>query len=186
MTSLWRVFPFDPAAEPGALFSSSFVPPTTGRGRFDLPVDRSPVLYVSESQEHAVAEALQPWRNRPLTPHHLERAGRPLAMVRVEVPDDPGSGLLDLCDPAVLQDLDAAPGRVASRHRWVTQPIARAVWDAGHAGLRWWSTFWGDWHGSVLFMARLGAVSFDEPRPLTLETPAVVAAAQALGMPLAA
>lgn len=183
--NVWRVFPWDPEAGSGRPFSPSFVPPTTGRGRFDLPVDHSPILYVAESPEHAVAEALVPWRNRPLTIRHLERAGRGLALVRVRVPDDPDLALADLCDPGVLLDLDAGPDRIASRHRWITQPISRAVWDAGHAGLRWWSAFWGDWHGAVLFLARLGGVRFGEPQPLTLETRAVIDAAEALGMPVA-
>ena len=183
MTDLWRVFPWDPHADPGAPFSASFVPPTTGRGRFDLPVDRSPVLYVAESPEHAVAEALQPWRNRPLTVHHLERARRRLALVRLELGQDARSVLADLCDPGALVGLETGPDRVASRWRWVTQPIAQTVWNEGYAGLRWWSAFWGDWHGAVLFTTRLEGVRFDEPEPLTLETSAVVDAADALGMP---
>lgn len=186
MTELWRVFPWDPEAAAGEAFSASFVPGTTGRGRFDLPVDRSPVLYVSESPEHAVAEALQPWRNRPLTIRHLERAGRRLALVRVGVADDSRPALADLCDPAALVELATGPDRIASRDRWTTQAIARAVWDAGHPGLRWWSAFRSDWHGSVLFMARMGGVRFDTPRPLTLDAPAVIDAAEALGMPRAA
>lgn len=183
MTEVWRVFPWDPEAGSGEPFSPSYVPRTTGRGRFDLPVDHSPVLYVAESPEHAVAEALQPWRNRRLTSRHLERAGRRLAVVRVRVPDDPELALADLCDAEALMELATGPDRIASRHRRVTQPIARAVWEAGHPGLRWWSAFWGDWHGAVLFMARLGGVRFDEPRPLSLDTPAVTVAAEALGMP---
>lgn len=56
MLEFWRVFPWDPSSEPGAPFSAAYIPLTTGRGRFDLPVDRSAVLYVAESVEHAIAE----------------------------------------------------------------------------------------------------------------------------------
>lgn len=60
----------------------------------------------------------------------------------------------------------------------MTQPLGQRVWDAGHAGLRWWSVFWGDWHGAVLFIARLSSrLRFDEPEPLTVESQAVRAAA---------
>ncbi|HZD04543.1 MAG TPA: hypothetical protein VE173_06485, partial [Longimicrobiales bacterium] len=69
--------------------------------------------------------------------------------------EGPGARIADLCDAVVLQRLGTAPDRVASRHRTVTQPIARAIWEAEYAGLRWWSRFWGDWHTTVLFTARL-------------------------------
>lgn len=69
--------------------------------------------------------------------------------------EGPGARIADLCDAGVLQRLGTAPDRVASRHRTVTQPIARTIWDAEYAGLRWWSRFWGDWHTTVLFTARL-------------------------------
>lgn len=185
MAEHWRVLPWDSRVRPGRPFSPSFVPGATGRGRFDLPVDRSPVLYLAESPEHAVAEALQPWRNRPLRTEHLERAGLPLAVVRVRLSDDARPGVADLCDPEVLGALDVGADQIASRHRHVTQPIARLVWEAGHSGLRWWSTFWGDWHGVILFTERIAAgLILDEPEALSLETPAVRVAARALGMTL--
>ncbi|MCY3548233.1 MAG: RES domain-containing protein [Gemmatimonadetes bacterium] len=69
MALFWRVIPWDADVREGSRFSPSWIPPTTGRGRFDLPVACSPVLYLAESPAHAVAEALQPWRNRPLCPY---------------------------------------------------------------------------------------------------------------------
>ena len=45
----WRAFPRDRSAPPGARFSASFVPDPTGRGRFDLPWNLSPVLYMAET-----------------------------------------------------------------------------------------------------------------------------------------
>ena len=186
MALFWRVFPWDPDVNEGRLFSPSYIPPTTGRGRFDLPVACSPVLYVAESPEHAIAEAIQPWRNRPLRKPHLLRAGRPLALVGVEMAPDRTSDLADLCDPGVLDRLRVRPDRVASRHRRRTQPIAASVWDSGHAGLRWWTSFRGDWRGVVFFTARTKrSLRFGRPQVLSAETPTLQEAAAALGMPLA-
>lgn len=186
MARFWRVIPWDPDVNEGSLFSPSYIPPTTGRGRFDLPVACSPVLYVAESPEHAIAEALQPWRNRPLRKPHLLRAGRPLALVGVDLAPDKASDLADLCDPGVLGRLGVSADRVASRDRRRTQPVAASVWDSGHAGLRWWSGFRGDWHGIVLFTARTRRrLRFGRPEVLSAENEALRKAAAALGMPLA-
>lgn len=183
MPELHRVFPWDPAASPYAPFSPEHVPPTTGRGRFDLRRSASSVLYAAEVPEHAVAEFIQPWRGREFGPDCLELGGHPIALVRVGVDADTHPRLIDLCDPGSLVSMGCPPDLIASRHRDVTQPIADGVWDAGHAGLRWWSSFWGDWHTVVLFMARLeGRVTFGEPEPLTLESPALRTAADLLGV----
>jgi hypothetical protein len=181
---LWRAFPWDRNAPAGGPFSPSFVPRPTGRGRFDLPLGASPTLYLAESPEHAIGELIQPWRGRTVGPLHLERSGHAIALVEVGVAAPEGA-ISDLCDPAVLASAPAGPDRVASRHRSITQPIARAIWDAGHAGLRWWSSFWGDWHTVVLFSARLRRpvrVDYGTPARLTLDTPALVDAARLLGI----
>lgn len=183
MSAWWRVFPWDGKAKEGVLFSRSHVPPATGRGRFDLPVDHSRVLYVSESPEHAVAELLQPWRNRRLRPEHLVRGGRPLALVSVELRLAAGGRPLDLCDPGALLELETRPDRVASRDRGRTQGIALDAWRAGATGLRWWSVFHGDWHGVAVFIDRVGdALDFGEPEVLTLDSVPLRLAAAALGM----
>ena len=186
MVRFWRVIPWDPDVSEGRLFSPSYIAPTTGRGRFDLPVACSPVLYAAESPEHAVAEAIQPWRNRPLRPPHLLRAGRPLALVGVEMAPEKASELADLCDPGTLGRLGVSADRVVSRHRRRTQSIAASVWDRGHAGLRWWSSFRGDWRGVVLFTVRVErSVRFGRPEVLSAGTPALREAAAALGMTVA-
>ncbi len=182
--ALWRVFPLDRAAAPGARYSPRQVPPPTGRGRFDLPRDLSPVLYLADTPEHAVAETLQPWRGRCLEPWHLERAGLPLALVEVTLAPDVAAGLSDLCDPATLMALGTTPDVTASRRREQTQPIARSAWDRGTPGLRWWSSFWGDWHTVVLFTARIpDGLGFGEPEVLEATSASVLRAAQLLGMP---
>lgn len=186
MALFWRVVPWDPDVKEGRLFSASYIPPVTGRGRFDLPVACSPVLYVAESPEHAIAEAIQPWRNRPLRGAHLRRAGRPLALVGVEVAAGKGAELVDLCDPGVLGRLGVTADRVASRDRRVTRAIAASVWDRGGAGVRWWSCFGGEWGGVVLFMGRVeGGLRFGGPEVVTVETAVVRGAAGVLGMGVA-
>ncbi len=186
MAVLWRVFPWNPDVDEGRPFSPSHVPPTTGRGRFDLPVACSPVLYVAETPQHAIAETIQPWRNGPLRMAHLLRAGHPLALVGVQIKRNDAEELVDLCDPVTLRRRGLRPDQIASRHRRKTQPIAASVWDSGNVGLRWWSSYWGDWHGVVLFTARLArSLRFGRPEILSADTPALREAAAALGMPLA-
>jgi len=85
-------------------------------------------------------ELLQPWRGGRLTAAQLERAGHPLAIARVQIPRT--ARLVDLCDPAILEDLAVGPDVTAPRLRERTQPIARSAWDRGGDGLRWWSSFW--------------------------------------------
>lgn len=184
--TLWRAFPWHRRAREGEPFSPSFVPRVTGRGRFDLPMGTSPVLYLAQTPEHAAAEVIQPWRGQTVDARHLQRAGHPLALVPIHV-SAPADTIANLCDPSALVDLPAAPDRLASRHRSITQPLARAVWDAGRAGLRWWSSFWGDWHTVVLFTARLPEevrATYGQPDPLTLGAPAMVEAARLLGIEL--
>ena len=53
-------------------------------------------------------------------------------------------------------------------------------------GLRWWSSFWGDWHGVVLFTARAErSLAFGQPQVLSPDNTALQQAAATLGMPLA-
>ena len=113
------------------------MPEPTGRGRFDLPRDLSPVLYLAEAPAHAVGEMLQAWRGQRIRPAHLNRAGLPLALVEVRFPPGSARKLADLCDPAHLAATGTAPDTSASRSRGRTQPIARSAWDGGHHGIRW-------------------------------------------------
>jgi hypothetical protein len=93
------------------------------------------------------------------------------------------SNLFDLCDPSLLEADNIAPDRIASRHRDTTQLLARRIWDTGAVGLRWWSSFWGDWHTTVLFTARTeGHLDFGDPVPLTPAHSAVQKAADLLGI----
>lgn len=141
------------------------------------------MLYLAETPDHALAELLQPWRGRPLQPAHFEHGGRPLSLVQLHVDDETATGIMDLCDPNVLARARVAPDVVASRHRNVTQPVAGYAWESGHHGVRWWSTFWGDWHTVVLFVKRIETpLRFEDPLALSIEAPVARRTARLLGM----
>jgi hypothetical protein len=182
MPTYWRVFPWDPRAEAGQQFSPSFVPSSQGSGRFDLPGRSAGVLYLAETQDHAVAELIQGMRGNVLEAEDLTRWNRELALVSVEIEDQIVAKVADLCDPAILQTLVLRPDLLAARERAVTQGLSQAVLDAGYSGLRWWSAFIGEWHGTVLFLESLDpeTLIYGEPEVLDLSHAAVREAAAIL------
>jgi hypothetical protein len=188
--TLWRVFPWSPLAAEGERFSASFVPGGQGRGRFDLSGQPAGVLYLAETPEHAVAESLQRFRNQPvaLDPDDLLFAGETLALVGVTLAGDVTGRIADLCDPAVLERHDIRPDDTAARNRTTTQRIAAELHAAsdGYAGLRWWSSFFGEWHMLVLFRDRVAPtrVRYAEPTPFSLDHPAVIESCTSLDIPL--
>lgn len=177
---LWRVFPWDPAAAPGEPFSPTFVPPAQGSGRFDLAA--APVLYLAESPEHAVAEKVQRYRGRELEPWDLTEFGRTLALAAAEPSPALRARVADLCDPATLLEHGIRPDQVAARSRETTRGVAAALHARGLAGMRWWSSMWGEWHAVTLFLDRVaaGELRWRVPEPLGLDHPAVREAADAL------
>lgn len=181
---LWRVFPWEAAAAEGDRFSAAFVPGGQGKGRFDLPGTPAGVIYLAESEEHAVAEMIARFRNLPdpLTDDDLTVWGHRLALVRITLDAAAWDRLADLCDPAVLVAEAIPPDRTALRDRTRTQAVAAALHERGAAGLRWWSAFWGDWHTVVLFRDRLepGSLRYDTPTPLHTGHPHVIEAARLL------
>lgn len=183
---LWRVFPWDPGAADGERFSPGFVPGGQGRSRFDLPGNPLGVVYLAERQEHAVAEMIQGFRNAPdpLDDADLTAWGHAYALVEVTVAPDVWRRVADLCDPAVLQALAITADLPPARERRTTQAIAADLHARGHAGLRWWSAFWGEWHTTVLFRDQLpaGALTYGAPVPLDTRHPAVAEAARLLGI----
>jgi hypothetical protein len=182
--ALHRVFPWDPRAVDGAPYSPTFVPVQQGSGRFDLA--DSPVLYLGDAPEHAVAEMLQGFRGRPFLASALRRFGWPLALLRVEVPDDLAALVADLDDPARLVALGLRPSDVVSDDRARTRAIAARLHDDGASGLRWWSKLSGDWHAVVLFVDRVpfDRLTLSDPEPLSPSHPAVVGACRQLGISL--
>lgn len=183
-SAFWRVFPWDRSAPAGAPFSPGYVGPAARqtRGRFGLGT--TPVLYLAESPEHAVAELLRPFTGRRLKPAQLLGAGRPLALARLELSPAAAARVADLTSPLVLLRTGVRPDALASWDRAVTQAIARRLHAGGFTGLRWWSALHGDWHSVLLFMDRVGDadLAYDEPEALSLEHPAVRAAARVLRM----
>ncbi|HEX8673173.1 MAG TPA: RES family NAD+ phosphorylase [Longimicrobium sp.] len=181
---LWRVFPWDPAAAEGERFSVTYVPGGQGRGGFDLPGNALGVVYLAESEEHAVAEMIQGFRNspHPLTDDDLTAWGHRLALARVTLVDSAWPLIADLCDPGVLGAHGITADQPPLRDRRRTQAIAAELHREGRAGLRWWSAFWGEWHTTVLFRDRLpeSALTYGPPVLLDSSNPHVLEAARLL------
>lgn len=183
---VWRVCPWDPDAAAGTPFSPQYVPAGQGSGRFDIPGLSSGVLYLAETPEHAVAERIQHYRGQLLDDEDLFAARRRLALVAVTLPEGTRDRVADLGDPKVLVRLGVRADETASRHRSTTQRIAAKVHARKHAGLRWWSAFFGEWHAVVLFRDRVkAALVYDPPEAITLENPALRDAAELLGVRIA-
>lgn len=182
MPEYWRVFPWDPDSEPGDPFSPTHVPLSQHSGRFDLGF--APVLYLAEEPAHAVAEKIHRFRGGALKDHHLREFGYTLALCSFTPADDAGGSLLDLCAPTLLARYRIRPDAVAARDVAASQAVALQAHSEGFSGLRWWSSFFGEWHGVVLFLDRvgLGEIELGQPEALALDHVAVDAAAEALGM----
>jgi hypothetical protein len=181
------VFPWDPEAAPGQPFSADYCPPQHGYSRFELPRSERGVLYLAGSPDHAVAELVQSYRNQTLDEEDLFVLGHGLALVEVTLDSAAESGVANLCDPEVLARMGTGPDEVAARERRITQAIAEKIFAEGRVGLRWWSAFFGEWHGTVLFLDRIdaGSLSYGTPEPLDITNAAVEEAARILGIELA-
>jgi hypothetical protein len=181
---LWRVFPWDPSAAEGERFSAAFVPGGQGRHRFDLSGNPLGVIYLAETEEHAVAETIQAYRNspQPLTNDDLTAWGHRYALVSGSLAADVWPRVEDLCEPTALTELGITADRPAYRDRRLTRKIASTLHDRQRAGLRWWSAFWGEWHTTVLFRDQLprDAITFGDPVQLDVDSPPVVEAARLL------
>jgi hypothetical protein len=181
---LWRVFPWDPDAAEGERFSAAFVPGGQGGNRFDLRRKPHGVIYLSEAEDHAVAEMIQGFRNspEPLTNDDLTSWGRTLAVVSADLDEAVWAGIADLCQPSTLASLGITADVPAMRRRMATQDVASDLYSRGYTGLRWWSAFWGEWHSVVLFRENLpdGALRYGKPVALDVTNPAVAEAARRL------
>ena len=153
-----------------------------GLGRHDNP-DRYGCLYASEVAVAAAAEALAPFRGAgALAPEMFLRGGLPLTLARLEFDDD--TGTVDLDDPRVLAGRGLRPSRVATRTRAVTQAYAGRVFDEVPLalGLRWWSTLEASLINLTLFDRAAPHLTLAEVEPLALDHPAVLEAAELLGL----
>ena len=186
---LYRVFRALPGAAPDARGGPGYVPRVhQGAGRHDSPA-RFGALYTARSPVAAVAETIQVFRGRDLSPEDLEYADG--SRLTVATLDDSGLGsLLDLDDPGVLVRESWRPSVVASRDRAITQAMALRAFEAGASGLSWWSTLDAAWTNVTLFAEQTlhagAVVVHGAPQALSLRHPAVVAAADHLALPLVA
>lgn len=150
-------------------------------GRHDNP-DRYGCLYLTDREVSAVVEQLAPFRGGRLIEAMLARRDLPLALAAIVLPDR--AQVLDLDDPAVLSEHELRPSLVATRRREVTQPQALALYRRHRfaAGLRWWSVYEALWANVTVFDRAARRLTLKEVRRLTLEDPAVVEAADFLGL----
>ena len=180
---LWRVLPWQEGTQPSSPGGPLFFPRgLQGRGRHDNPA-RYGCLYLATEPVSAAAEALARFRGAgPLSDAMLKRQGHLLAMAQLELPDD--AELIDLDDPRVLGRERLRPSGVATRDRAATQAYAERLFDKhpDALGLRWWSTLESSWINVTLFDRAAAALSAGAPEHLTLEHPAVVEAADMLGL----
>ena len=177
---LFRVFGWAPDTTPEPLH----VPRDgQGAGRHDAP-DRYTAWYLAREPVSAIAEAIQAFRGQELNEAALVR---PDGLRRSLATLDDGAvpALIDLDDPAVLVRRRLRPSTVATGVRRSTQRLAVAAFDDGAVGLSWWSSLEASWTNVTLFAERLiDSLPIVEVVPLNLEQPALVEAAERLGVRL--
>jgi hypothetical protein len=179
---LYRCFAWNERARSDQPDSSLWFPRVfQGDGRHDNP-DVYGCLYLTDREVSGVIEQLARFRSQRLIPELLVRRGLPLALAAIELPDD--AELVDLDDPVVLRRRRLRPSIVATRERAITQPQALAVYrETTAAGLRWWSIFESLWANYTLFDRAVRQLRLREARRLVVDDPAVVEAADYLGLP---
>jgi hypothetical protein len=174
---LYRCFAWNERARRDGMDGPLWFPrPYQGEGRHDN-ADLYGCLYLADRAVSCVVEQLARFRGQRLTPSLLRRRELPLALAELELDDL--AALLDLDEPAVLKRERLHPSLVATRHRDVTQPQARTLYE-GHpetVGLRWWSTYESLWANVTLFDRSAPHLRLREVRILTLDDPAVLEAA---------
>lgn len=155
-----------------------------GDGRHDNP-DLYGCLYLSLSALSTVVEQLARFRGQRLSPPLLRRRGLPLALAELDLLER--AALLDLDDPAVLRRERLRPSVVATRHRDVTQPQARRLYERhpDAAGLRWWSAYESTWINVTVFDRVASNLRVQAVRALTIEDPAVLEGAEFFGLRVA-
>ncbi len=174
---LYRCFAWNKRARTDGMDGPLWFPrPYQGEGRHDNS-ELYGCLYLSDRAVSCVVEQLARFRGQRLTAPLLRRRGLPLALAELEL-DDPAT-LVDLDQPAVLRRERLRPSLVATRHRDVTQPQARTLYEKHPeaAGLRWWSSYESLWANATLFDRSAPHLRLREVRILTLDDPAVLEAA---------
>jgi hypothetical protein len=168
---LYRAFPLGDGADPEEQGGPLYVPRAfQGAGRHDSP-DRFGVLYASRSPVSVVAEVVRALRLHRIARRDLVFEDRPLALASLD-------------DPTELASRRLRPSTVATRKREVTQAQAVALYEQGHSAFAWWSTIEASWINVTLFADRaVPHLSMaGEPEPLTLDHPALMEAAEVVGV----
>jgi hypothetical protein len=181
---LYRCFAWNERARPREEDGPLWFPRVfQGDGRHDNP-DVYGCLYVSAEAVSSVAEQLARFRGQRLLPSLLRRRRLPLALAALDLADT--AALVDLDDPAVLRRERLRPSRVATRARATTQPQARLLHDKHPhaAGLRWWSTYESQWTNVTLFDRAASNLRVRDLRPLAVDDPVVMEAADVFGLRL--
>jgi hypothetical protein len=182
---LHRCFAWNTAAAPDAPDGALWFPRVfQGEGRHDNP-DVYGCLYLADRPVSCVVEQMAAFRGQRLTAALLRRRGLPLAIADLEL--DQHATLIDLDDPAVLRRERLRPSVVATARRRITQPQALAlhVRHAEAAGLRWWSRWEALWANVTLFDRARSSLVLKSVRPLTLDDPALLEAAEFFGLRIA-
>lgn len=159
-----------------------FPRPLQGEGRHDNP-DLYGCLYAATEAMGAIAETLAPFRGSGrLLPSMLRKAGRSLYLGRILLAED--APIIDLDDPAVLAREGLRPSQVATRQRSTTQVQAAHLYQrhAAAVTLRWWSTIESTLTNLTVFDRGARMLTLGDRRPLELDDPDVVAAAELLGL----
>jgi hypothetical protein len=179
---LYRCFAWNERARPDQPDSPLWFPRVfQGDGRHDNP-DVYGCLYLADREVSGVVEQLARFRGQRLIEQMLVRRGLPLALAAIELPD--GVELVDLDDPAVLRRRRLRPSLVATRRRAITQPQALEVYrESDAAGLRWWSIVESLWANYTLFDRAVTRLTVQDVRTIGVDDPAVVEAADYLGLP---
>ena len=184
MPVLWRCFPWDKHAPPGAPFSPRYVAPGQTVGRFDLH-DDPPVRYLAESPDHAIGEMLAAFRGTRFRDAYIRQSGRQLALVQVTIAGSLAARVVDCTNPSELAAHGIRPDDLAHHDRARTQAIARQLHDDKRStGLRWWSALTGAWHSVVIFTDRESPtdVTFGAPQPLDTANEHLMSALDLLGI----
>lgn len=179
---LHRCFAWSRRARPDGPDGPLWFPrPYQGEGRHDNP-DVYGCLYLADREVSAAVEQLARFRGSRLTAALLSRRGLPLALAALELADE--AELIDLDDPRVLGAHSLRPSLVATRAREVTRPQALDLHRRHEraAGLRWWSVFESLWANVTVFDRAASSLRLVEVRALAPDDPAVVAAAETLGL----
>ncbi len=172
--TLYRVFPYDPAALPaqpgGALYA-----PLGAAGRIANPALYRE-LYLSSSAVGAVSEAFG--RFDAWTQTIFANRDRPYALATCELPDQ--AAICNLDDAGRLLAYDLRPSQVVARERTVTQAWAARIHQSKRwIGIAWWSRYDSQWQSLALWNRKQLRLQ-QYPEVLSAEHTAVQEAAELL------